>query len=152
MKTKRQEMILDIIQNNRIETQEDLTRMLREAGFAVTQATVSRDIKELRLIKTLGEHGRYHYTVVQSSRGEEATAKLQTLFRDAVHSVDHACNIVVVKTLGGTAGAVCTAIDSMSLSSIVGSLAGDDTIMLVVRSEAEATVLCRQLRQMAGQS
>lgn len=152
MKTKRQETILDIIQNHHVDTQEELTGMLREAGFAVTQATVSRDIKELRLIKTLGENGRYYYTAGQPTRGEEAGGKLQTLLNDAVHHVDHAGNIVVIKTLSGTAGAVCTAVDSMNLSSIVGSLAGDDTIMLAVRSEAEATVLCKQLRRLAGRS
>ena len=102
------------------------------------------------MIKTLGEDGRYHYAAVASSRNEEASVKLQTLFRDAVRHVDHAGNIVVVKTLSGTAGAVWTAADAMNLPSIVGSLAGDDTIMLVVRTEAEAAVLCRQLREMAS--
>lgn len=150
MKAKRQEAILNIIQNRRVDTQEELTNALREAGFAVTQATVSRDIKELRLVKTLGEDGRYHYTAVKSSRAGETSVRLQTLFRDAVSHVDHAGNIVVIKTLSGTAGAVCTAIDSKQLPSIVGSLAGDDTIILVVRTEADAARLTTRLRELSN--
>ncbi len=149
MKAKRQETLLDIIRRERIDTQEELTSALREAGFPVTQATVSRDIKELRLIKTLGEDGRYHYTAVEPQRTQSSSAKLQTLFRDAVQSVDYAGNIVVVKCLSGTASAVCAAADSMQLPSIVGSLAGDDTIMLVVRTEAEAIRLSRTLHDMS---
>ena len=148
MKTKRQEALLEIIRRERIDTQEELTNALRAAGFAVTQATVSRDIKELRLIKTLGEDGRYHYAAVKPAVSDKETAKLQTLFRDAVRSVDHACNIVVVKCLAGTAGAVCTATDSMHLPEVVGTLAGDDTIMIVVRTEADAVKLARTLKDM----
>ncbi len=148
MKTKRQQALLDVIRHRHIETQEELTAVLREAGFAVTQATVSRDIKELRLIKTLGADGRYYYASVTPSRPEEASVKLHTLFHDAVVQVDRAVNIAVVKTISGTAGAVCTAIDAMHLPSIVGSLAGDDTIILVVRSENEAVALCERLREL----
>ncbi len=148
MKSKRQEALLEIIRRERIDTQEELTNALRAAGYSVTQATVSRDIKELRLIKTLGEDGRYHYAAVRSAATEEVSSKLQTLFRDAVRSVDHACNMVVVKSLAGTAGAVCTAVDSMELPSIVGTLAGDDTIMIVVRTEADAVRLSRTLKEL----
>lgn len=148
MKSKRQEALLEIIRRERIDTQEELTNALREAGFSVTQATVSRDIKELRLIKTLGEDGRYHYAAVRSAATEEVSSKLQTLFRDAVRTVDHACNMVVVKCLGGTAGAVCAAVDSMELPSIVGTLAGDDTIMIVARTEADALRLSRTLKDL----
>ncbi len=148
MKSKRQEALLEIIRNQHLETQEELTNALRNEGFAVTQATVSRDIKELRLIKTLGPDGRYHYASVTPARTEEASVKLHTLFHDAVLKVDRAVNIVVVKTISGTAGAVCTAIDAMRLPSIVGSLAGDDTIVLVVRSESEAYKVSDQLRQL----
>ena len=130
------------------ETQEELAEELKNHGVKVTQATVSRDIKELRLIKTLGEDGRYHYAAVRSAATEEVSSKLQTLFRDAVRSVDHACNMVVVKSLAGTAGAVCTAVDSMELPSIVGTLAGDDTIMIVVRTEADAVRLSRTLKEL----
>lgn len=148
MKSKRQEALLEIIRRERIDTQEELTNALRAAGFSVTQATVSRDIKELRLIKTLGEDGRYHYAAVRSAATEEVSSKLQTLFRDAVRTVDHACNMVVVKCLGGTAGAVCAAVDSMELPSIVGTLAGDDTIMIVARTEADALRLSRTLKDL----
>ncbi len=148
MKSKRQEALLEIIRRERIDTQEELTNALRAAGFSVTQATVSRDIKELRLIKTLGEDGRYHYAAVRSAASEEVSSRLQTLFRDAVRTVDHACNMVVVKCLAGTAGAVCAAVDSMELPSIVGTLAGDDTIMIVVRSEADAVRISRTLKDL----
>ena len=148
MKSKRQEALLEIIRRERIDTQEELTNALRAAGFPVTQATVSRDIKELRLIKTLGEDGRYHYAAVRSAATEEVSSKLQTLFRDVVKSVDHACNMVVVKSLAGTAGAVCAAVDSMELPSIVGTLAGDDTIMIVARTEADAVRLSRTLKDL----
>ena len=150
MKAKRQAALLNIIRTEKIETQEELTSALFSAGFAVTQATVSRDIKELRLIKTLGEDGRYHYGEATSSGGEDATAKLHSLFRDAVHNVDHAGNMVVVKCISGTAGAVCTAADSMKLPSIVGSLAGDDTIFFVVRTEADAARLATTLRELSA--
>lgn len=148
MKTKRQQALLDVIRNRHIETQEELTAVLREAGFAVTQATVSRDIKELRLIKTLGRDGRSYYASVTPSRTEDESVKLHTLFHEAVLHVDQAINIAVVKTISGTAGAVCTAIDALRLPSIVGSLAGDDTIILVVRTEAETTALCERLREL----
>lgn len=148
MKAKRQETLLEIIQRERIDTQEELTNALREAGFSVTQATVSRDIKELRLIKTLGEDGRYHYAAVKSAATKEVSSKLHTLFRDAVRSVDYACNMVVVKCLAGTAGAVCAALDSMELPSIVGTLAGDDTIMIVARTETEAMRLSHTLKDL----
>lgn len=150
MKAKRHEALLDIIRNERIDTQEELTAALRAAGFAVTQATVSRDIKELRLIKTLGEDGRYHYAAVKPVQTQALSGKLQTLFRDAVQSVDHACNIVVVKTLGGTAGAVCTAADSMQLPEIVGSIAGDDTMLFVTRTEADAVRLSQTIKELAA--
>ena len=147
MKAKRQEALLGIIHRERIDTQEELTNALRAAGFAVTQATVSRDIKELRLVKALGEDGRYHYATVKPA-AEKGTAKLQTLFRDAVRVVDFAGNIVIVKCLSGTAGAVCAAIDSMQLPSVVGTLAGDDTIMILARSEADAAKLTRTLKEL----
>ncbi len=148
MKSKRQEALLEIIRHERIDTQEELTNALRAAGYPVTQATISRDIKELRLIKTLGEDGRYHYTAVRSAATEEVSSKLQTLFRDVVKSVDHACNMVVVKSLAGTAGTVCAAVDSMELPSIVGTLAGDDTSMIVARTEADAVRLSRTLKDL----
>ena len=151
MKAKRQEALLRIVREQAIETQEELTGALRAAGFAVTQATVSRDIKELRLVKTLGGDGRYCYATVKAPQPEVASSKLHRLFHDAVQKVDHAGNIVVVKCLSGTAGAVCAAADSMALSAIVGSLAGDDTILLVVRTEDDAIALSKTLRDLAEQ-
>ncbi len=149
MKIRRQQALLSIVQSQPIETQEDLTRALRDAGFVVTQATVSRDIKELRLVKTLGADGRYVYTTVKSPTHEVHSAKLHRLFHDAVRKVDYAGNMVVVQCLSGTAGAVCAAADSMELPAIVGSLAGDDTIMFVVRTESDAIKLTQTLRELA---
>ncbi len=149
MKSKRQEALLHIVQSQAIETQEELTGALRDAGFAVTQATVSRDIKELRLVKTLGADGRYVYTTVKAPSAELHSTKLHRLFHDAVRKVDYAGNMVVVQCLSGTAGAVCAAADSMNLPAIVGSLAGDDTILFVVRSEADAVRLAQTLRELA---
>ncbi len=151
MKAKRQEALLRIVREQAIDTQEELTGALRAAGFAVTQATVSRDIKELRLVKTMGADGRYCYATVKAPQTEVFSSKLQRLFHDAVQKVDHAGNIVVVKCLSGTAGAVCAAADSMQLSSIVGSLAGDDTIMFVVRTEEDAVALTKTLHELAEQ-
>ena len=147
MKTKRQEALLNIVQKQAIETQEELTGALRDAGFAVTQATVSRDIKELRLVKTLGTDGRYVYSTVKAPP-QAHSSKLHRLFHDAVRKIDHAGNMVVVQCLSGTAGAVCAAADSMDLPSIVGSLAGDDTILFVVRTEADAVALSQTLREL----
>jgi len=148
MKSKRQEALLNIVQTQAIETQEELTGALRDAGFAVTQATVSRDIKELRLVKTLGPDGRYVYTAVKAPQANVASSKLHRLFHDAVRHVDHAGNMVVVHCLSGTAGAVCAAADSMDLPGIVGSLAGDDTILFVVRTESDASRLTGMLREL----
>ncbi|MBO5929575.1 MAG: arginine repressor, partial [Clostridia bacterium] len=106
MKVKRQSKILEIIQSRVIETQEDLITALEESGFAVTQATVSRDIKELRLIKTLDHAGTYRYAVVKADN-EHISGRFHSIFQEAVRSIDFACNLVVVKCLPGMAQAAC---------------------------------------------
>lgn len=137
MKHARQEKILQIINENTVETQEQLIEKLLEAGFNVTQATVSRDVRELKLTKISCGFGVYKYVV--SSRDSHAhSAKFLNMLKEMVTGVDHAGNLVVVKTYPGMAQAAAAALDSMEYPEIIGSIAGDDTVMLVIRS-AEAT-------------
>lgn len=133
MKHLRQEKILKIINENTVETQEQLIEKLEEAGFNVTQATVSRDIRELKLTKIACGFGVYKYVV--SSRGGRAhSAKYSNILKETVTDVNYAGNIVVVRTYSGMAQAAAAAIDSMEYSEVVGSIAGDDTVMIVIRS------------------
>ncbi len=137
MKHARQEKILQIINENTVETQEQLIEKLLEAGFNVTQATVSRDVRELKLTKISCGFGVYKY-VVSSRDSHSHSAKFLNMLKEMVIGVDHAGNLVVVKTYPGMAQAAAAALDSMEYPEIIGSIAGDDTVMLVIRS-AEAT-------------
>ena len=137
MKHSRQEKILKIISENTVETQEQLIEKLEEAGYNVTQATVSRDVRELKLTKISCGFGVYKY-VVSSRESHSHSAKFLNILKETVTGVDHAGNLVVVKTYPGMAQAAAAALDSMEYPEIIGSIAGDDTIMLVIRS-AEAT-------------
>ncbi|MBC8535554.1 arginine repressor [Feifania hominis] len=139
MKMKRHSKILDIIQNESVETQEALAERLKQAGYNVTQATVSRDIKELRLLKVQGEDGAYRYVAGVSENKPETPPKYRTILLEAVLSVDYSGNIVVVKCHTGMGNAAAAILDSLHWPSVVGSIAGDDTIMFVMRSE-EASV------------
>lgn len=147
MKTKRHAKILELIQAHPIDTQEELLHWLREENFEVTQATVSRDIKELRLVKSLMADGRYRYTTGKSATAD-ISSKFHSLFRDSVHSVDYAGNMIVIKSMGGMAQAVCAALDSMHWEGMVGTLAGDDTIFIVVRTESAAVALVSELKKL----
>ncbi|MGN0620704.1 MAG: arginine repressor [Porcipelethomonas sp.] len=142
MKNKRHSKILDIIKLRDVETQEMLQEILKEYGFKVTQATVSRDIKELKLIKKLDENGVYKYVSPSDSRVK------QNIFMDTVMDVDYAVNTVVVKCHTGMAQAACAALDSMNYENIVGTLAGDDTIFVLMRTEPDAEKLCKTFRKM----
>lgn len=137
MKNRRHTKILELIREHDIETQDELLRHLREAGFDVTQATVSRDIKELRLVKTLSGSGRYKYST-GSEGGTDMSSKFHSLFTDSAVSVDCAMNMLVIKCMNGMAQAVCAAMDAMYWKDFVGTLAGEDTIMVVCRTEAAA--------------
>ena len=137
MKHARQEKILQIITENTVETQEQLIEKLTEAGFNVTQATVSRDVRELKLTKISCGFGVYKY-VVSSRDSHSHSAKFLNMLKEMVTAVDHAGNLVVVKTYPGMAQAAAAALDSMEYPEIIGSIAGDDTVLLVIRS-AEAT-------------
>ena len=147
VKTKRHAKILEIIHNNPVDTQEELLKWLRQSGFDVTQATVSRDIKELRLIKTLGPDGNYRYSTIQLEN-DSISSKFHSLFVDAVTGVDYAVNIVVVRCLTGMAQAVCAAMDSLHWNNILGTIAGDDTYICIMKDENQAIDLVTELKKM----
>jgi len=136
MKVARQSLIIDIIRNNSVETQEELAEMLKQRGVAVTQATVSRDIKELSLIKIPTEDGRYRYSLPPEDAWVNSMERARRLFRDSLISMDYSENIIVVKTLTGNANAVADIIDNMPWPEVVGTVAGDDTIFVVVRERS----------------
>lgn len=145
MKVKRQSKILELIRENDIETQEMLADLLNKAGFNVTQATVSRDIRELKLTKATMQSGKQKY-VATAKESSFVTERLNRVFRDGVVSIDYAQNIVVIKTLIGMAMAVAAALDSMENSEIMGTIAGDDTIFCVVKNESRAIKLTENLK------
>ena len=145
MKVKRQSKILELIRENDIETQEMLADLLDKAGFNVTQATVSRDIRELKLTKATMQSGKQKY-VATAKESSFVTERLNRVFRDGIVSIDYAQNIVVIKTLVGMAMAVAAALDSMENSEIMGTIAGDDTIFCVVKNESKAVKLTENLK------
>lgn len=146
MKSKRQAKIMEIISTRNVETQEQLLTALQEQGFNSTQATISRDIKELRIVKELTGLGTYRYTAVANEVSGPFSSRLNTIFRECVTGIDYAQNIVVVRTMPGLASAAGSAIDSMSLSTVVGTLAGDDTVMIVMRDNNAAAAFCGEIR------
>ena len=147
MKNARQTAILSIIEQNDIETQEELAGKLKEMGIAVTQATVSRDIKELRLLKVLSGSGGYKYATADKAE-HGLSERFVRMFKDSVLSINFAGNIVVIKTLAGSANVAAEAIDSMHLPEILGTMAGDNTILAVVQNEEEAAKTVNRFRDM----
>ena len=143
MKNDRQNMILEIISQENIETQEQLLARLQERGITSTQATISRDIKQMHL-----GHGAYKYAVSGNRTKLNFAEKLRTIFRESITSIDYAQNIVVIKTMPGLASAACAALDNMEFSILVGSLAGDDTAFLVMRDTDSAKDFCQEIREM----
>ena len=139
MKTDRQSMILEIIEKEDVDTQEQLQQRLQEQGVRCTQATISRDIKQLHLIKEPVGQGRYRLNVAD---------KLRTIFRESIISVDFAQNIVVVKTMAGLANAAAAALDGMNVPYMVGTLAGDDTAFLLMRDTESARTFCEEIHEM----
>lgn len=148
MKSKRQTVLLKLIDKYDISTQLELTEYLNKEGFNATQATVSRDIKELRLVKTVSTNGKSKYTVSKSDTDAGFSDRLLAIFKESVLSYDNAQNIVVLKTMPGLASAACSAIDSMQSSDIVGTLAGDDTAFLVMHTTKAASDFCEELGKM----
>ena len=134
MKYTRHSKILELIEEKEIETQEELATCLKQLGFNVTQATVSRDIKELRLIKVLTNEGRYKYATIKNQEVGMSERTLKIL-KNTFVSIDHAGNMIVIKTLVGSANAAAVALDSMTIKDVLGCIAGDDTIFVLVRSE-----------------
>lgn len=150
MKAKRQSKLLELIQKNEIETQEELLHHLLKEGFAVTQATVSRDIRELKLTKIAISGGRQKYAVLNDST-EILSEKYIRVLKDGFLSMDMAQNILVIKTVSGMAGAVCASLDAMNLREIVGSIAGDDTIMCAIRTVEDTASIMKRLRKIIEQ-
>lgn len=148
MKSARQEKILEIIGVRDIETQNQLMEALQEAGVKSTQATVSRDIKELRLVKELSSEGRYRYVVGSRDEVADYESRLRKIFREGVTSYACAQNIIVIKTLPGLASAACSTLDGMNIPHLVGTIAGDDTAFLAMKDNASADHLCREIEGM----
>ena len=148
MKSKRHEKILELIRDNDIETQEQLLQQLQECGFNTTQATISRDIKQLHLIKEPAGQGVYKYTVSGNKMRLNFAERLRTIFRESITSIESAQNIVVVKTMPGLASAACAALDDMDITYMMGSLAGDDTAFLVMKDTESAEIFCEEIKEM----
>ena len=148
MKPGRQSVILEIITQQNIETQNQLMEALAARGVKSTQATLSRDIKDMRLVKKLDGDGKYHYTVGGTGESGGYSDRLKKIFKECVTSFDIAQNIIVVKTLPGLADAACSTLDSMDIPELVGSLAGDDTAFLAMKDALSAERLCQEISNM----
>ena len=148
MKRARQAEILNVIRMMDVETQEQLLAELKLRGFTTTQATISRDIKQMHLIKEPVGHGVYKYAVSGNRTKLNFAEKLRTIFRESITSIDSAQNIVVIKTMPGLASAACSALDNMDITYMVGSLAGDDTAFLLMRDTESATTFCEEIKEM----
>ena len=150
MKSQRQAKILEIISTINVETQEQLLQELEVAGFRSTQATISRDIKELRIVKELTTLGTYRYTTAAKEVPSSFSNRLNTIFRECVTRYDYAQNLVVIHTLPGLAGAAASAIDAMNMSVVVGTLAGDDTVLVVMRDTNAAAQFCGEISNLTN--
>ena len=148
MKTQRQSKILEIVTTRDVETQEQLLQELHDAGFCSTQATISRDIKELRIVKELTSFGRYRYTTSAKEVSGTFSSRLNTIFRECVTGFDYAQNSVVIHTLPGLASAAGSAVDAMNMSFVLGTLAGDDTVMIVMRDTNAAAAFCSEIKNL----
>lgn len=148
MKNARHTKILELIEQNSIDKQEELLKLLRDAGFSVTQATVSRDIRELHLVKTATGDGGFRYvSSFERDKPRHQPSRFETIFRESVLKCDYSGNIVLVNCYSGMANAACEVFDSMVWSDVVGTLSGDDTFLVLLRSEQAAVTLCDQLQQ-----
>lgn len=147
MKTNRHAMITRLIATQNIETQEELAGVLREHGYSVTQATVSRDIKELRLIKVLTPEGRYRYATVEKAEADMQERFIR-MFGNCVLSVTAAGNLIVIKTITGSASAAAEAVDSLKWPDILGTIAGDNTIFIAVRDGRQVQEIVKRFQKM----
>lgn len=150
MKVLRQKKIIEIIQHQAIETQEELVQALKNAGFAVTQATVSRDIKELGLIKLPGQNNSSYYAYPTGNLVVRNQERLKRLFLNSVQSIDYSENLVVIKTLPGEAQGVASAIDYAGWQEIIGTVAGDDTILIIIKPKRATLQVLGRFKELAG--
>ncbi len=151
MRYSRQNKIIEIINNYEVDTQEKLASLLKEEGYEVTQATISRDIKELQLVKTLSANGKYKYAVNKSS-DLPLTDRFVKIFRQTVVSVDSAENLIIVKTLSGCANAAGEAIDTSNMAHIKGSIAGDNTLLIIVDEKANVPSILQEFANLLKDS
>lgn len=150
MKSQRQAQIMEIITSRNVETQEQLLEELRQAGFHSTQATISRDIKELRIVKEMTSFGTYRYTTSNPELNGSFSSRLNTIFRECITGYDYAQNLIVLRTMPGLASAAASAVDAMNMSVILGSIAGDDTVFIVMRDSMAAAAFCEEIRNLLG--
>ena len=148
MKSKRQAKIMEIISTTNVETQEQLLQELQDAGFTSTHATISRDIKELRIVKELTGFGTYRYTTANREVPSTFSGRLNAIFRECVTSFDYAQNIIVIHTLPGLANAAASALDTMNMSVVLGTIAGDDTVFIVMRDTNAAAAFCGEIKSL----
>lgn len=148
MKSQRQAKIMEIISNQIVETQEQLLAQLQNAGFRSTQATISRDIKELRIVKELTNFGTYRYSVASGEVAGTFSSKLNTIFRECITGYDYSQNIIVIHTIPGLASAAASALDAMNMSVVLGTLAGDDTVFIVMRDNNAAAAFCGEIKNL----
>lgn len=148
MKSQRQAKIMEIISNQNVETQEQLLAELQNAGFRSTQATISRDIKELRIVKELTSFGTYRYSAASGEVSGTFSSKLNTIFRECITGYDYSQNIIVIHTIPGLASAAASALDAMNMSVVLGTLAGDDTVFIVMRDNNAAAAFCGEIKNL----
>ena len=149
MKLARHAKILEIIEKYEIETQEELAEHLRKANINITQATISRDIKELRLIKVLSKNGVYKYTTLNSN-DMQIPQKLKNVFAQSILNINHANNLIVIKTIEGAAQTGAAAIDTLKCKEIIGTIAGDDTILVVVQDNESVEAVIDNFKKLMG--
>ena len=148
MKNDRQKMILEIISQEPVETQEQLLSLLQARGIVATQATISRYIKQLHLVKAPAGQGKYRYAVSDHGAKIHVADKLQTIIRESIVNVDYAQNLVVIHTMSGLANGAAAALDGMEIDQLIGTLAGDDTVLLIMRDNESAVELASSIKAM----
>lgn len=148
MRTSRQSKLLDIIHDQEVETQEQMAELLRQAGYSVTQATISRDIKDLKLVKLLTPEGHYKYARGNHTEERQVTNRFVNIFQETVQTASSSANIIVIKTLSGCANAAGEAIDNLNFPHVLGSIAGDNTLMMIVDDPENVRQLMNQFSEM----
>ncbi len=148
MKAQRQAKIMEIVTTRDVETQEQLLEALNAAGFFSTQATISRDIRELRIVKELTKFGTYRYTTSSKDVVGSFSDRLNAIFKECTVSFDYAQNMVVIHTIPGLGAAAASAVDAMGMSFVLGTIAGDDTVFIVMRDTNAAAAFCGEMKNL----